>query len=295
MNEAAATDLSTVVIVGGFVLAFVFGLIANKTNFCTMGALSDIVNMGHWGRMRMWLLAIAVAMVGTAALSAAGLIDVSRAVMARPVLPWLSLLVGGLLFGVGMTMAGGCANRNLVRLGSGSVRSLVVLTFMAIASYMTLKGLFGQWRASFLDPVAIDLAGAGWPDQSLATAVARATGLPAGTALAVTAGVFGLALLVFTFMDKRFRANFVQVVGGVVIGLVVVQDQVDLGRHLDHIGTVGGDHAEKVGHARLEPTAVGDDHAGILDRLPVAQRDLERMWVGAGRDDCGDGSATGDF
>ena len=119
-------------------------------------------------------------------------------------------------------MAGGCANRNLLRLGSGSVRSLVVLTFMAIASYMTLKGLFGQWRASFLDPVAIDLSGAGWPDQSLATALARATGLPAGTALAVTAGVFGVALLAFTFMDRRFGANGVQVIGGVVIGLVIV-------------------------------------------------------------------------
>ena len=158
----------------------------------------------------------------SAALAYAGLVDLGRAVTQRPTIAWLSLLVGGLTFGVGMTMAGGCANRNLVRLGNGSVRSLVVLTFMAIASYMTLKGLFGQWRASFLDPVAIDLAGAGWPDQSLATAVARATGLPAGTALAVTAGVFGLALLVFTFMDKRFRANLVQVVGGVVIGLVVV-------------------------------------------------------------------------
>ena len=216
------SDLSGTVVWGGFALAVVFGWIANKANFCTMGAVSDIVNMGHWGRMRMWLLAIAVAMVGTAALAYTGLIDLSRAVTQRPSIAWLSLLVGGLSFGVGMTMAGGCANRNLVRLGNGSVRSLVVLTFMAIASYMTLKGLFGQWRASFLDPVAIDLAGAGWPDQSLATAVARATGLPAGTALAVTAGVFGLALLVFTFMDKRFRANLVQVVGGVVIGLVIV-------------------------------------------------------------------------
>jgi hypothetical protein len=49
----------------GFGLGIVFGFIANKTNFCTMGAVSDVVNMGHWGRMRAWLLAIAVAMIGT--------------------------------------------------------------------------------------------------------------------------------------------------------------------------------------------------------------------------------------
>ena len=64
-----------------------------------MGALSDIVNMGHWGRMRMWLLAMAVAIAGTVALSTSGLRDITRAVSQRPVLPWLSLVVGGAVFG----------------------------------------------------------------------------------------------------------------------------------------------------------------------------------------------------
>jgi len=222
MNEAAATDLSTIVIGGAFVLAFVFGAIANKANFCTMGALSDIVNMGHWGRMRMWMLAIAVAVIGASALSYTGQVDLSKAVMQRPGLNWLSLAVGGLLFGVGMTMAGGCANKNLIRLGGGSVRSLVVLTFMSIASYMTLKGLFGQWRASFLDPVSINLGEAGWADQGLPTVLAKLTGLPQGTALLVTAAVVAIALLAFVFKDARFRGNGAQVIGGIVIGLVVV-------------------------------------------------------------------------
>ena len=57
---------------GGFALAFVFGAGRHKTNFCTMGAVSDVVNMGHWGRMRMWLLAIAVAMRRRHLLSYAG-------------------------------------------------------------------------------------------------------------------------------------------------------------------------------------------------------------------------------
>lgn len=222
MNEAAATDLSTIVVAGAFVLAFVFGAIANKSNFCTMGALSDIVNMGHWGRMRMWMLAIAVAVIGASALAYTGQVDLSKAATQRPTLSWLSLLVGGLLFGVGMTLAGGCANKNLVRAGGGSVRSIVVLTFMAIASYMTLKGLFAQWRADFLDPVSINLAEAGWKDQGLPTALAQLSGLPQGTALLIVAAVIAVALLAFVFKDKRFRANGAQVVGGIVIGLIIV-------------------------------------------------------------------------
>ena len=85
--STAATSLSTLVIGGGFAVAFAFGLVAAKTNFCTMGALSDIVNMGHWGRMRMWMLTVAVAIIGTTALSALGLVDLPKSVPLRPVLP----------------------------------------------------------------------------------------------------------------------------------------------------------------------------------------------------------------
>jgi uncharacterized membrane protein YedE/YeeE len=214
--------MGTVVVAGGFAVAFVFGLVAAKTNFCTMGALSDIVNMNHWGRMRMWLLAVAVAIVGTTMLSYAGLVDLSKAVTQRPVLPWLSMLLGGLLFGVGMTLAGGCANKNLVRVGGGSVRSLVVLVFMAIAAYMTLKGLFGQWRSTLLDPVSINLGQRGWADQGLGTALAKTTGMDGKPALLVMAAVAVIVLLAFAFKDKRFRANAQQIIGGIVIGLVVV-------------------------------------------------------------------------
>ncbi len=165
MNEAVSP--ATIVTWGGFVLAFIFGAVANKTNFCTMGAISDVVNMDHWGRMRMWLLTIAVAIIGTNLLFYFGLIDLSKSVYQRPTITWLSMLLGGFLFGIGMTISAGCVNKNLVRLGGGSMRSLVVLVFMAISAYMTLKGLFGQWRASFLDPVAIDLASFGLATQGL--------------------------------------------------------------------------------------------------------------------------------
>jgi uncharacterized membrane protein YedE/YeeE len=178
--------------------------------------------MGHWGRMRMWLLAIAVAIVGTTLLAWSGQADLAKAVARRPVLPWLSLLLGGGLFGVGMTLAGGCANKNLVRLGGGSVRSLVVLVFVAIASYMTLKGLFGSWRAAWLDPVSIDLGARGWTDQSLGTLLARTTGIAPGSALLGVAAAVALALLAFVFKDKRFRANRLQILGGVALGALIV-------------------------------------------------------------------------
>jgi len=213
---------ATWVVWGGFALAFVFGAIANKTNFCTMGAISDVVNMEHWGRIRMWLLAIAVAMIGTNLLHYFEQIDLSKSLYHRPTLPWLSLILGGAVFGVGMTIASGCANKNLVRLGGGSLRSLVVLVFGAISGYITLKGLFGQWRSSYLDPVSIDLVAMGFANQSLPHLLARTGGMSDKTALLVAGGVVGLGLLVFVFKDKRFRSNPSHVIGSTVLGLLIV-------------------------------------------------------------------------
>lgn len=217
-----ATDLSTTVVAGGFVLGLVFGGVAQKSNFCTMGAISDVVNMGHWGRMRMWMLAVAVAMLGAAGLAAGGWVDLSQAVVMRPNLPWLSLIVGGLVFGAGMTLTGGCPSRNLVRLGGGSLRSFVVLVFVAVAGYMTLKGLFGAWRAAWLDPVALPLAEWGWPDQGLPTALSRATGLATTTALGVAVAAIAVPLAAFALRDARFRGNVWQWVGALIIGGVIV-------------------------------------------------------------------------
>ena len=220
--SGSTTNLSLVVTLGGFVLAFIFGAVANRTNFCTMGAVSDVVNMGSWGRMRMWLLAIAVAILGTHALQLAGLIDLTRSIYVRPNLTWLSYVLGGFLFGVGMTLGSGCGSKTLVRLGGGSLKSLVVFIFLGIAAYMTLKGLFAIWRTRWIDPVAIDLAAHDLPRQDLPTLIATSAGasLPA-VELAVALVVAG-ALLVFVFKDREFRTSFDHVLGGTVVGLVIV-------------------------------------------------------------------------
>lgn len=216
------TNLASVVVWGGLGLGIIFGAIANKINFCTMGAISDVVNMEHWGRMRMWLLVIAVALTGSSLLHYFGQVDLSKSIYQRPILPWLSLLLGGTLFGIGMTLAGGCVNKNLIRVGGGNLRSVVVLIFVAISAYMTIKGLFGQWRAAYLDPVNIDLSTFGLQNQSLPALVSQLTGLSSGAALLACTFVIGLALLVFVFMNARFRSKLAPILGSMVLGLLVV-------------------------------------------------------------------------
>jgi len=200
----------------GFILAFIFGYVGNKTHFCTMGAVSDIVNLNHWDRMRAWMLAIAIAIIGTSLLVYGGQIDVSKTIYTGSNFYWLAALVGGLTFGVGMTLAGGCGQRTLVRLGGGNLKSIVVFIFMGYAALVTLSGIFGAFRVSVLQapPVTVFLDGM----QTLPSLL----GMPTQTGTLMVGLIVGIALLLFVFLNKEFRQNHDNILAGTVIGLIVV-------------------------------------------------------------------------
>lgn len=211
-------QLALIVIALGAGLGFVFGAVAHKTHFCAMGAVSDIVNMGAWGRMRMWLLAIAVAVIGANALDYAGLVDLSRSFYAVPRFPWLAYIVGGVLFGIGMTLASGCGSRNLVRLGGGNLKSLVVLVFLAISADMTLRGVLAPIRVEWLGAIAYEFG----QGQDLSSLLAPLFGTGKRELQPWICALVAIALLVFIFRDRDFRADHNGQLGGVVIGLVIV-------------------------------------------------------------------------
>ncbi|MCB2099562.1 MAG: YeeE/YedE family protein [Rhodobacterales bacterium] len=220
MEELTVTHL---VAGAGFIAGLVFGAIANATNFCTMGSLSDIVFMGDYRRFRAWLLAMAVAILGTQGLSAAGLLDLSQAIYLTPNLGWLGAILGGLMFGFGMTLAGGCANKNLVRVGGGNLKSVVVLLVMGVFAYMTLRGLIGLARVEMETWANVSLADtAELESQGLGEMLGRLTGLETEQATLVLAAVVGLALLAFCFKDRDFRASGHNILGGLGVGAVVV-------------------------------------------------------------------------
>ena len=222
MSDASPAQLVPYVTGGAFVLAFIFGAVGNKTHFCTMGAVSDWVNMGDTSRLRMWLLAMAVALLGASALHLTGVVDLSKSIYPSPNFTWLSYLVGGFLFGVGMTLGSGCGSKTLIRVGAGNLKSLVVTIFLGIAAYMTLRGLFGAFRVGVLEKAAITLP----QGQDLPSLL--------GFNRAILAGLIGAAMLAFIYSSKAFRSSFDYTLGGVVTGLVVVGGWYVSG-HLGHV------------------------------------------------------------
>jgi len=217
MQESQLPGLVTQVLWATFVLAMVFGAVAQRTHFCTMGAVADIVNMGDRTRMRMWVLAMGVAVLGFNAMVALGWVQAAQTVYAGPKLIWLSNLLGGLLFGFGMVLTSGCGSKTLVRIGEGSLKSLVVLIVLGVAAYATLRGITAVARVATLDAVAVTLP----TGQDLPSLVAAATGLDKSHMAAVLGGLVGLLMVGWALARPEGRSAD-GLLGGLGVGAVIV-------------------------------------------------------------------------
>jgi uncharacterized membrane protein YedE/YeeE len=217
MTEEELASLTTRVLWGGFGTGVLFGAVAQRTHFCTMGAVADIVAFGDWTRMRMWALAIGVAVIGFNAMVGLGWLSAADTIYSADRLTWLSHLAGGLLFGFGMVLASGCGSKTLVRVGGGSLKALVVLLAMGLAAYATMRGITAVLRVSTVDAVALSLPAG----QDLPSLLAHASGRPVRD-LAWGAGlVVGGALLAWVLLRAEGRRPDV-LFGGSAIGAVVL-------------------------------------------------------------------------
>ncbi len=210
-----------VVAILGFGLGIVFGATAQRTNFCTMGALSDIVFMEDWNRFRAWMLAVAVAMIGSQFLYQTETVDLGSSIYLTTNFGWAGAVIGGLLFGFGMTMGSGCGNRTLVRLGAGNLKSLVVTIFIGVFAYMTLRGLIGLARVELEGLTMVDLSESGLETQGIPDMLAAATALPLDTLRLIVAVLFAGGLLVFCFKSAEFRQSKADIAAGLILGALV--------------------------------------------------------------------------
>lgn len=218
MSDAELLSLGTKVLWAAFALGVLFGAIAQRTHFCTMGAVADIVNIGDWSRMRMWVLAIAVAMLGFNAMVALGWLRAADSLYAPPAWLWLSQVVGGLMFGFGMVLASGCGSKTLVRIGGGNLKSLMVFIVLAVAAFATLKGITAVLRVNTVDAVRVNLPAAG---QDLPSLAAAAFGGSAAGYAGWLGLVIGAALMAWVLLRREGRSADV-LLGGLGIGGVVV-------------------------------------------------------------------------
>lgn len=210
-----------------FAIAFLMGAVVNKTNFCTMGAVSDLVNIGDSGRMRAWIFAATVAMLGATALEYYGMANLTSTLppYRGGEFQWGRYLLGGILFGIGMTLGSGCGNKTLIRIGGGNIKSVFVFVMIAgVAYYMVdpykqLEATWYQtWFAPWLGHASITLK----TSQDLGSIIGGLSGVNASMMRIILGGIIGLLALIYVFRSTDFRGSFDNILAGIVVGAAVI-------------------------------------------------------------------------
>ncbi len=215
-------EVSQQIALYGFLASLVFGAIAQRTHFCTMGSISDWINMGTKIRFRTWILAIAIAIAGTQLLRTTGMVDMTNAIYLNTGFGWVGYVVGGLMFGVGMTLGSGCVQRSIVRVGGGNLKSLVVLVVMGMTAYATLRGLLAPVRLELEAWTSIDLSERGVADQGMATILANFVGGDVQTIQLLLAGLLVVGTFWYVFSDKGYRGDFDNIMAAIAVGGMVI-------------------------------------------------------------------------
>ena len=215
-------DTPTALAIGGLVIGFVFGWIVYRTDFCTMGSISDFMSFGDFRRFRAWILAGAVSLVGAQLLQGAGIVDLSKTMYLTTNFNWFGNLFGGLMFGFGMVLAGGCASKNLARAGGGDLRSLVTLLVLGMFAYMAIGGLIGPLRDWVDRATAINLANVKIQTQSVGAIADHYLAQGAVGADRLAAVLITGAGLAYCFLDSAFRGSPKHVWSGIGVGVCVV-------------------------------------------------------------------------
>ena len=214
LNPVLATQT---VVWGGLLIGLALGAVAQSTRFCTMGSLADWFAYGGTSRLMMWVMAVAVAAVGTLGLIELHLLDATNTIAWSRRFLWLSYTVGGTLFGFGMVLGSGCPQRNLVKAGSGSLKSLVTLLVAGVTAQMTLRGVLSELRVGLLDAAGVTLPFT----QDLGSMLSALVGAPASAMrwLVLASTLFVATRLLW---KNRSSVEAAQWVGGVAVGLLIL-------------------------------------------------------------------------
>ena len=263
-----------------FIAAAVLGALAHKTNFCTMGAVSDWVNMNKKGRLWAWFVAIAVALIGAMILEARGVVSLGNTLPPYRTanFAWLRYILGGVMFGIGMTLAGGCGNKTLLNIGGGNMKSLFVLGVAGFFAYlMTKTDFYAVLFHSWISGTAINLGDFEVRSQALPHILGGDTG---STLHFVLGSLIAAAILVMAFRDKSFRSNWNNIIGGVGVGLVITAGWYISG------GPLGQEVMEAVDWLDEKPLGVGVQSYTFINPMGetlyylASPRDLLRVTFG---------------
>ncbi|KIC17666.1 YeeE/YedE family protein [Leisingera sp. ANG-Vp] len=254
-------------LLGGVLL----GLAARLGRFCTLGAIEDLLYGGSSLRMRMWGVAIGVAVTASFALMGIGLVDATQSFYLT--IRWMpaASILGGLMFGYGMALSGNCGYGAIARLGGGDLRSFVIVLVMGVSTYVVLAGPLAPLRNFFFEQqdVTTDIP------PGLAHYAAAWSGLPLAT-IGVAAGVL---ILLASLASAEIRKDKQALLWSAIVGLAVTSGWAGT----TYVNTEGFEALPVASHSFSAP--LGETilwtMTGSLRPLSFAVGSIAGVWTGA--------------
>ena len=199
----------------GLLGGFLIGALVQRSRLCTFGAMEDALMGQDWRRMKVFGLALGIALLITQALILTGNLDANRVTYLPARLPIVGLVLGGVMFGIGIALVGTCGFGSLVRLGTGDLRALVVVIVFGALAYAALRGILSGFRIGIIERWAIPMPGEIQSD--FAVLLTWMTSFPVRMLLS---GTIALGLIGLALADKRLRRAKRLLTAGAALGLV---------------------------------------------------------------------------
>lgn len=194
---------------GGLAVGAIFGLLVQHHRFCMVAATGNFLLIKDNRQLLAFVAALLVAITGTQLLEFTETVAIADSSYRNSQLDWFGASLGGLIFGIGGVLAGGCATRTLVRSAEGSVNAIIALVFFMLFAAAAQFSFLETMRLGITTATSVELSG----DASIAAIL----GLPQWLPAVVIVGLM-LAYIIKYWNPEAKNMVF----AGAVIGLLVV-------------------------------------------------------------------------
>lgn len=195
----------------GLFVGLLFGSAAQVSRFCMRASTAEVAEFHIGPRTGLWIVAFATAVTGVQAVQALGIVDLSGARQLASIGSMSGAIIGGVMFGIGMVLARGCASRLLVLSATGNLRAIVTGLVLTIVAQAALTGVLSPLR---------EYLGALWVVQGGAERSALAlVGIGHGTAALISAAVTVAAVALAAARQETVRRIVASALVGVAVAL----------------------------------------------------------------------------